>query len=132
MGKRSFEIFEFVFPFFWPQMALHVRFVATSRCAPVAAVAAGLWNTTTQPHIEVALTRCTVGPERADRESFSKIFAKFSKFSKFFAVLGRIRLKNQIRDVEICLLSKFQLPASLGGPKNAKKQKRKNRKFWEL
>ncbi len=38
-------------------------------------------------------------------------------FRIVFAVLARIRLKNQIRDVKICLLSNFQLPASLGGRK---------------
>ena len=83
----------------------------------------------------VSATRSTIIFSRV--LSFFEIFTIFSIFSQFFRRKGSIRIKKQIRDVEISLLSNFEPGTTLGDRKNdvktkRKKIKKKSRKFYVI
>ena len=67
--------------------------------------------------------------EKKKIAKFFRIFAKF--FRSFFAMGAPPCTKQKIGEIEISLLSNFQLSTTLGAQKNEKKQKlRKPSKYW--
>ena len=76
--------------------------------------------------------RCENGRQRPKNRIFW-MFAKVSIDSIdsiFFGVLGHAGVKRNVGEVEICVLSKFQPFATLGGRKNAETSKRNKLDFF--
>ena len=74
-------------------------------------------------------SRLGVGPSRS-RTVRAVVARSIDRIDRFGTIRYDFRFFGNVGELEICLVSKFQLCTTLGGRKNAEKPKREKSDFW--